>query len=109
MDDRNVMMPNHFSGVCLMNVSIIKDQRVTHNKGGNLSHVDGVAEINGLQDFAELCLEWHIAPGTFREMRKRQDHLESIQFLCFDFDQQRQSSKQVHDQLKYRQQVNHVI
>lgn len=90
-----------------MKVSVIFDDKVNDSKGGLLSHVDDWCEFDTLAEFGELATMVHIAPAIFRENRKRQDHLESIQFIAFDFDDGRLSADDIHKQLKHK--LNHVI
>ena len=91
-----------------MKISLIHDDRVDNSKGGFLSHVDDTIEdVNTLDDFALLGTNFHIAPATFKDNRKKQDHLEQIQFLCYDFDDGITSSHNIHSQLFNR--TNHVI
>ncbi len=90
-----------------MKISLIYPDRVSESKGGFLSHVDDVAEFDTLDEFAEIALGTHIAPGVFIENRKKQDCLQGIQFLCFDFDDGTITAEEVHNQLMHK--VNHVI
>ena len=90
-----------------MNISIIDDEQVDESKGGMLSHVSFVFEVNDLREFAEVGILQHIAPATFKDNRKRQDHLEQIQFICFDFDNGEIKSEDIHKVLKRK--YNHVI
>jgi hypothetical protein len=90
-----------------MKISVIFPDRVDESKGGFLSHVDDTAELNDLSEFAETGTILHIAPGIFKDNIKRQDHLEQIEFICFDFDDGKISSEEIHKQLIYN--INHVI
>lgn len=91
----------------MFTISIIFDDKVSESKGGFLSHVDDICELDTLQDFAEVGMMTHIAPGIFTDNKKRQDHLKEIQFVCFDFDNGQMTANEVHQKLKYR--YNHVI
>jgi len=90
-----------------MQVSIIYPDKVDDSKGGILSHVDEVCELSSVHELAELLTLTHVAPAVFKDNRKRQDHLIQIEFICFDFDDGRISSADVHEQLKHK--YNHVI
>ena len=91
-----------------MKISLIHDDRVDESKGGFLSHVDLVTDdFDSLWDFAELAKQYHIAPGIFKDNVKKQDHLEQIEFICFDFDLGTPTSGDIHSQLLGR--YNNVI
>jgi hypothetical protein len=90
-----------------MKVSYINEDKIYDNKGGNLSRVSGIVELDSLHEFATLLTNIHVAPAVFLDNRKRQDHLQTIEFISFDFDDGKISASSVHEQLKNR--FNHVI
>ena len=65
-------------------VSYINDDLIFNKRIGN--KVSGKIEVNSMQELADLVIKSHFAPGVFKNNIKKGDHLESIQLMCYDFD-----------------------
>jgi hypothetical protein len=76
------------------------------------SEVGFVQEIEGLSDLATLAVNFDLAPAVFRDHIRRKSHLESMDWLIYDFDDGT-SSTRIHQMLSgdnYREwRLNHVI
>jgi len=76
------------------------------------SEVGFVQEIESLSDLADLAVNFDVAPALFRENIRRKSHLESMDWLIYDFDDGT-SSRRIHEILtgeNYRGwRLNHLV
>ena len=91
-----------------MKFSIIDESKISPDKSGYLSHVDYIATVDTLSEFASALTQYHIAPATFVDGHRSQSNIESIEFVCFDFDDGKVTSDKIHNQLVSAK-LNHVI
>jgi hypothetical protein len=70
-----------------MLISLIDDGKVREDKSGNLSHVSFAEPMANMDDLAEAIVNFHFAPGVFRDNKRDKEHFEGIELLCYDFDQ----------------------
>lgn len=69
--------------ISLINKSAIKPDKSCSR---NIFLIDDVYGSNDLNDIAQKCLEYHVAPGLFQGYHKTQDNFHSSYWLGFDFD-----------------------
>jgi len=69
-----------------MNFSIISDELVSDGKGGFLGSVSTITSAHSLEEFGAIACQFHITPAIFRDNIRKKDCLQSIEFLCYDFD-----------------------
>jgi len=69
-----------------MKVSLLKDDVITNDKGGNLSYVHDVLGLKDMSELSQILTEFHFTPATFKENKRDKEHFEQLQLVHLDFD-----------------------
>lgn len=70
----------------MLQISVISDDMITHDKTGYLGNVSGFVKVKDLDMFAKICLKYHICCGLFFHNKRNLKDFREIWFLQFDFD-----------------------
>lgn len=70
----------------MLQISVITDDMITHDKTGYLGEVSGYTSVKDLDTFAKICLKYHICCGLFFHNKRNLEDFREIWFLQFDFD-----------------------